>query len=181
MTFNFEINILSDYINFKVKCSLGSLAAHSAYEMFSWYKYLIVSLFFSHLGFWSGNLFLIAPFPDLCLLVPFDIFKGTMDKYHSTAAKDSSNKDRKILCVGVVVTIIVGFVIGILIGRFVTCLDEKPEARSSVVLDAEDQTIMQDGDQEISNILINGVKSENIRENLRLVELYYINIRIPDQ
>ena len=35
----------------------------------SWYKYLIVSLVFSHLGFWSGNLFLIAPFPDLCLLV----------------------------------------------------------------------------------------------------------------
>ena len=39
--------------------------------MFSWYKYLIVGLFFSRLGFWSGNLFLIAPFPDLCLLVPF--------------------------------------------------------------------------------------------------------------
>ena len=37
----------------------------------SWYKYLIVSLVFSHLGFQSGNLFLIAPFPDLCLLVPF--------------------------------------------------------------------------------------------------------------
>ena len=37
----------------------------------SWYKYLIVSLVFSHLGFWSGSLFLIAPFPDLCLLVPF--------------------------------------------------------------------------------------------------------------
>ena len=29
------------------------------------------SQFFSHLGFWSGNFFLIAPFPDLCLLVPF--------------------------------------------------------------------------------------------------------------
>ena len=41
----------------------------------SWYKYLIVSLVFSHLGFWSGNLFLIAPFPDLCLLVPF--YSGT--------------------------------------------------------------------------------------------------------
>ena len=39
----------------------------------SWYKCLIVSLFFSHLGFWSGNLFLIAPFPDLCLLVHFHI------------------------------------------------------------------------------------------------------------
>ena len=37
----------------------------------SWYKYLIVSLVFSHLGFWSGHLFLIAPFPDICLLVPF--------------------------------------------------------------------------------------------------------------
>ena len=39
--------------------------------MFSWYKYLIVSLVFSHLGFWSGSRFLIAPFPDLCLLVLF--------------------------------------------------------------------------------------------------------------
>ena len=42
----------------------------------SWYKYLIVSLVFSHLGFWSGNLFLIAPFPDLCLLVPFFHYKS---------------------------------------------------------------------------------------------------------
>ena len=50
---------------------IGKIAAHSAYEVFAWYKYLIVSLVFSHLGFWSGNLFLIAPFPDLCLLVPF--------------------------------------------------------------------------------------------------------------
>ena len=39
--------------------------------MFSWYKYLIVSFVFFHLGFWSGSLFLIAPFPDLCLLVLF--------------------------------------------------------------------------------------------------------------
>ena len=36
-----------------------------------WYKYLIVTLVFPHIGFWSGNLSLIAPFPDLCLLVPF--------------------------------------------------------------------------------------------------------------
>ena len=43
--------------------------------MFSWYKYLIVSLVFSRLGFWSVNLFLIAPYPDRCLLVPFyDMF-----------------------------------------------------------------------------------------------------------
>ena len=43
----------------------------------SWYKYLIVSLVFSRLGFWSGNLFLIAPFPDLCLLVPFFFFTSS--------------------------------------------------------------------------------------------------------
>ena len=48
---------------------MGKIAAHSAYDMFSWYKYLIVNLVFSHLGFWSGNLFLIASFPDLCVLV----------------------------------------------------------------------------------------------------------------
>ena len=48
----------------KFSCSFGL-------RYVSWYKYLIVSLVFSHLGFWSGNLFLIAPFPDLCLLVPF--------------------------------------------------------------------------------------------------------------
>ena len=50
---------------------IGKIAAHSAYDMFHGIKYLIVSLVFSHLGFWSWNLFLIAPFPDLCLLVPF--------------------------------------------------------------------------------------------------------------
>ena len=46
----------------------------------SWYKYLIVSLVFSHLGFfWSGNLFLIAPFPDICLLVPFNSTSRYLD------------------------------------------------------------------------------------------------------
>ena len=45
--------------------------------MFSWYKYLVVNLVFSHLGFWSGTLFLIAPFPDLCLLVLFFSRRGS--------------------------------------------------------------------------------------------------------
>ena len=35
---------------------IGKIAAHLAYEMFLWYKYLNVSFVFSHLGFWSGNL-----------------------------------------------------------------------------------------------------------------------------
>ena len=43
----------------------------------SWYKCLIVSLVFSHLGFWSGNLFLIAPFPDLAYLCLFTrLYRG---------------------------------------------------------------------------------------------------------
>ena len=70
--------LLAPYVCFhsfsKVKVTewppIGKIAAHSAYYMFQC-NYLIVSLVFSHLGFWSGNLFLIAPFPDLCLLVPF--------------------------------------------------------------------------------------------------------------
>ena len=50
---------------------IWEIAAHSAYDMFSKYNYLIVNLGFPHLGFWSGNFFLIAPFPDHCLLAPF--------------------------------------------------------------------------------------------------------------
>ena len=43
--------------------------------MFSWFKYLIVSLFiFSTSVFGVGIFFLIAPFPDLCLLVSFFFF-----------------------------------------------------------------------------------------------------------
>ena len=72
--FRYIVNLMYVFI-FLVKVTewppIGKIAAHSAYEMFSWYKYLIVGLVFSRLGFWSGNLFLIAPFPDLCLLVPF--------------------------------------------------------------------------------------------------------------
>ena len=47
----------------------------------SWYKCLIVGFVFSHLGFWSGNLFLIAPFPDLCLRVPFCYGKTFKHQY----------------------------------------------------------------------------------------------------
>ena len=49
----------------------GEIAAHLAYDTFSKYKCLIVNSVISHLGFWSGNFFLIAPFPDHCLLGHF--------------------------------------------------------------------------------------------------------------
>ena len=46
------------------------IAAHSVYDMISWYKHLYVILVFPHIGLWSGNFFLIAPFSDHCLLFP---------------------------------------------------------------------------------------------------------------
>ena len=50
---------------------IGKIAAHSAYEMFHGISTVLLVWFFPPLGFWSGNLFLIVPFPDRCLLVPF--------------------------------------------------------------------------------------------------------------
>ena len=57
------------------------IAAHSAYDMFSWYTHLsVILVFFPPLGLWSGIIFLIAPFPDHCLIVPFH------EIVHSSAA-----------------------------------------------------------------------------------------------
>ena len=38
---------------------IGKIAAHLAYDVFSWCKCLVVTcnLVFSHLGFWRGSLF----------------------------------------------------------------------------------------------------------------------------
>ena len=47
------------------------IAAHSAYDMPSKYKCLIVNLVFSRLGFWSGDFFLIAPFLIIAYLLLF--------------------------------------------------------------------------------------------------------------
>ena len=63
--------------------------------MFSWYKYLIVNLVFSHLGVWSGNLFLIAPFPDLCLLVLFIEFIN-LRSYVQPFSFDSIDRGRNV-------------------------------------------------------------------------------------
>ena len=48
------------------------IAAHSADDMFSKYKYLIVNLVFTTSVFGVAFL-MIAPFPDHCLLIPFSL------------------------------------------------------------------------------------------------------------
>ena len=71
--YEYEKHLNSNFCFFKA-FPIGKIAAHSAYDMFSRYKYLIVNLVFSHLGFWNGNLFLIAHFSDICLLIPFSVY-----------------------------------------------------------------------------------------------------------
>ena len=64
--------------------------------MFSWYKYLIVNSFFFHLGFWSVNLFLIAPFPDRCLLVHFYVLhKARTSNFEMIKLTKKCNKSKK--------------------------------------------------------------------------------------
>ena len=45
-------------------------------------------VFFSHLGFWSGNFFLIAPFPDHCLLVP-SVISNDLCKFYDISPRTS--------------------------------------------------------------------------------------------
>ena len=54
---------------------MGTMAALSALQ----YVFLVIVpdcffSFFFHLGFWSGNFFPIAPFPDHCLLLLFNSY-----------------------------------------------------------------------------------------------------------
>ena len=69
LVFNIFV-LLAPYVCFhifsKVKVTdwppIVKIAAHSAYEMFSWYRYVIVSLVFSHLGFLEWESFADCPF-----------------------------------------------------------------------------------------------------------------------
>ena len=67
------MNLMYDYIFLvKFRQLSGHLLGKSLLIRLTkcFHKYLIVNLVFSHLGFWSGNLSLVAPLPDHCLLLP---------------------------------------------------------------------------------------------------------------
>ena len=78
--------LFASYVRFHIYMAAhGEIAAHSAYDMSFLFRYPTVNLVFSHLGFWSGNFFLIAPFPDHCfnfylltftLPIPWEISTG---------------------------------------------------------------------------------------------------------
>ena len=65
-------------------CSLSLRYVLSKY-MYK-YMYTIVNLFFSHLGFSSGNFFLIGPFPDHCLPVPVKTIPIVIEFVNQSAA-----------------------------------------------------------------------------------------------
>ena len=71
------------------------IVAYSAKDMFSWYKNLIVNIVFFHLGFWNGNLFLIAHFPDRCLLVYLYFIFDKPQTYPDDRKKKKKEKETK--------------------------------------------------------------------------------------
>lgn len=72
-----------------------------------------------------------------------------------------------------VITLAIGciatFVIGILIGRYATCPDEKREENVGLYLPGVSKALVSDGDPAISEELMNSISSDRIRENLRML------------
>ena len=81
-----------------------------------------------------------------------------MPEFNIMDEKPTGKSTRFYIIIAVVVGI-AAFVIGILIGRFATCPDEKTEARFS--------KYTQEADPEISKLIIDAISNVNIENNLR--------------
>ena len=84
--------LLAHYVRFHILVKvtewppIAKIAAHSAYDMFSWYKYLIVSLVFSTSVFGVGiffclRLFLIFAYLYLFTIIMFSLYKYLIVKF----------------------------------------------------------------------------------------------------
>ena len=75
------------------------IAAHSAYDMFSKYKYLIVNLVFPTSVFWSGNfflrLFLIIAYLYLLITKPSDEYHVTYSLTFEPSHEKTNNVHRR--------------------------------------------------------------------------------------
>lgn len=78
--------------------------------------------------------------------------------------------------ISIAVGSILAFVIGILIGRFATCPDEKTEGKQGLYLQGVSEALVEDGDTSIGEEIMNNIRTENIRENLRYALLYFITV-----
>lgn len=88
---------------------------------------------------------------------------------HSTDNLLQPRKQRqfRILVISFAIGCIATFVIGILIGRFAVCPDEKLEERPGIYLPGVSNALVSDGDPDIADELMNSISSDRIRENLR--------------
>ena len=88
-----------------------------------------------------------------------------MEEYHSTEDMLRTRRasvSRKWVLVGICIAVVLGFAAGIIIGRFATCPDPTPSDSSSLLVDSE---------KDVGSLIINSVKSENIRRYLKQVLL----------
>ena len=95
-----------------------------------------------------------------------------MEEYRSTEdifIKRRMFNSRKRLYWSAIAAAVVGFVIGILIGRFGTCPDNTSPVQEGAFLPGVGQGIIEDGDPKIGDIIMNDINSDNIKENLRYV------------
>ncbi|KAL4238036.1 hypothetical protein ACF0H5_002747 [Mactra antiquata] len=81
-----------------------------------------------------------------------------------------SSRDRRCLIITIVVVVIATFIIGILIGRYAACPDAKSaDGKTGLYLKDVPDRLVKDADPEIESLLINGMKEENVRANLKML------------
>lgn len=96
-----------------------------------------------------------------------DEFRGSTDDIYT---KTRSTRDRRCIIIVVAFVGIAAFIIGILIGRYAACPgEESPEVKSGVFLPGVPEALIKDGNPEISDLLLSGMKPNNIRENLKIL------------
>ena len=94
----------------------------------------------------------------------YDVVTGSTDNL----TRKGSKSNWKSYTVYGLVTIVIGFIIGILIGRYATCPSDAVQLQQEgVFLKGASEKIIQDGDPKISQMLIDGVNADNIRNYLR--------------
>lgn len=98
-----------------------------------------------------------------------------MDEFRTSTediyVKRRASRDRRCIIIVTIVVAIIAFIIGILIGRYATCPDvdvkDGNSAKSGIYLQDVPKRLVKDADPEIETLLINGMKAENIRNNLK--------------
>ncbi|WAR19930.1 NALD2-like protein [Mya arenaria] len=92
-----------------------------------------------------------------------------MEELHSSTEnvyyRRSQSRNNRCIIILTIVVAIVAFVVGILIGRYATC----PEMETNDPVHGFPEELMKDADPEISKLLINGMNSDKIRQNLKML------------